>query len=306
MARYVLKRLLYMVITLFFIATATFFLMHAVPGDPFELPRETPPEVRARLMEKYGLDQPVFKQYLIYMKNLLQGDFGISMKYKGQSVAGRVASGMPNSAVVGFGGIIVGCIVGVVFGILAALNNGKTFDYLIIILAIVGVSIPNFVFASLLQRVFGVQLRVLPITGWGGVKFAILPIAAACMQNIAFYARMLRSSMLDVLNQDYMYTARSKGLSEGEVIRRHALRNSILPLVTSLGPMFAGALTGNFVIERIFNIPGIGTALVVAIQTTDYTMIMGLTVIFSFITVFAYFLVDILYGLVDPRIRVAE
>jgi oligopeptide transport system permease protein len=304
--RYILKRFIYMIITLYLIATATFFLMHLVPGDPFALPRETPPEVRARLNEKYGLDQPVHKQYLIYMKNLLHGDFGISMKYKGQSVLGKVTKGIPNSAIIGFGGILIGCLIGIIFGIYAALNNGKTFDYLIIVLAIVGVSVPNFVFASLLQRVFGVQLRILPVTGWGGLRYAILPIAAASMQNIAYYARMLRSSMLDVLHQDYIYTARSKGLTESEVIRKHAFRNSVLPLVTSLGPMCAGALTGNFVIERIFNIPGIGTALVVAIQNTDYTMIMGLTVIFSFITVFMYFVVDILYGFVDPRIRVAK
>lgn len=306
MKKYVIKRFIYMIITLYMIATGTFFLMHLVPGDPFALPRETPPEVRAKLKQKYGLDQPIYKQYFIYMKNMLQGDFGISMKYKGQSVLGKVAKGMPNSAIVGFGGILIGCLIGIIFGIYAALNNGKTFDYLIILLAIIGVSIPNFVFASLLQRIFGVGLKVLPVTGWGGLKYLILPIAAASMQNIAYYARMLRSSMLDVLNQDYIYTARSKGLGKSEVIRKHALRNSVIPLVTSLGPMCAGALMGNFVIERIFNIPGIGMALIRAIQNTDYTMIMGLTVIFSFITVFMYFIVDILYGIVDPRIRVAK
>lgn len=306
MKRYILKRFISMIITLYLIATGTFFLMHLVPGDPFALPRETPPEVRANLIQKYGLDQPVYQQYFIYMKNILKGDFGISMKYKGQSVIGKVTAGIPKSAIIGFGGIFIGCMIGIVFGIYAALNNGKTFDYLIIVLAIIGVSVPNFVFGSLLQRIFGVELRLLPVAGWGSLKYLILPIAAASMQNIAYYARMLRASMLDVLNQDYVYTARSKGLGKGEVIGKHVLRNSVLPLVTSLGPMCAGALTGNFVIERIFNIPGIGKALIVSIQNTDYTMIMGLTVIFSFITVFMYFIVDIVYGIVDPRIRVSK
>lgn len=306
MGIYILKRFVSMIITLFTIATITFFLMHSLPGDPFALPRETPEEVRTNLEAKYGLDKPVMTQYAIYMKNLLHGDFGISMKYKGQSVIGKVQDGIPKSAVVGFGGIIAGCFVGILFGIIAALNRGRGFDYLIIVIAIIGVSVPSFVFASLLQYAFAVKIPIFKVAGWGGLVFIVLPITAAMMQNMAFYARMLRSSMLDVLNQDYVFTARSKGLLKGEVITKHVVRNSLLPLVTSLGPMFAGAITGNFVIEKIFNIPGIGQALIIAIQNTDYTMIMGLTIIFSFITVFMYFVVDIVYGLVDPRIRIAK
>ncbi|NQT57838.1 MAG: ABC transporter permease [Bacteroidetes bacterium] len=304
MGKYIAKRFISMLITLLVIVTITFFLMHAVPGDPFSLPRETPPEVRANLEAKYGLDKPLFQQYVIYLGNLVKGDFGISMKYKGQSVIGKVADGMPESFIIGFGGVIIGGIVGMILGIFAALKRGRGFDYFIILLAIIGVSVPNFVFGSLLQFIFGVKARILPVAGWGSMKFIILPIAAATMQNVAFYARMLRTSMLDVLNQDYISTAVSKGLSRGEVIRKHVLRNSILPLVTSLGPMLAGVLMGNFVIEKIFNIPGIGQAFIIAIQNTDYTMIMGLTVIFSTITVMLYFIVDILYGVVDPRIKV--
>ena len=306
MGIFILKRFGAMMVTLFLITTVTFFLMHSIPGDPFALPRETPKEVRDTLAQKYGLDKPVFEQYLVYLKNLLKGDLGVSMKYRGQSVTDKVASGIPKSALIGLLGVFVGCLIGGVFGIFAALNRGRGFDYFIILLAIIGVSVPNFVFGSVLQYYFGVKLQILPIAGWKGLPFVILPIAAASMQNVAFYARMLRTSMLDVLNQDYIFTAKSKGLGRSEIIQRHVLRNSVLPLVTSLGPMMAGVLMGNFVIERIFNIPGIGQALIVAIQNTDYTMIMGLTIIFATITVFMYFLVDILYGLVDPRIRVTS
>jgi len=304
MGRYIFHRFLSMLVTLWVIVTITFFLMHAIPGDPFALSRETPPEVRKNLEAKYGLDKPLVTQYLLYIGRLLRGDFGISMKYKGQSVLGKVMKGMPNSSVVGFGGVFIGCLIGGILGIFAALYRGRGFDYFIILLAIIGVSVPNFVFGSLLQFFFGVKWQTFPVAGWGSAKYVVLPIAAACMQNIAFYARMLRTSMLDVLHQDYVHTAVSKGLSQSEVIRRHVLRNSILPLVTSLAPMCAGILMGNFVIERIYNIPGIGQAFIVAIQNSDYTMIMGLTVIFAFITIFLYFIVDILYGIVDPRIRI--
>ncbi|MCH4886349.1 ABC transporter permease [Acidaminobacter sp. JC074] len=306
MRDFVIRRFISMIITLFVIATVTFFLMHAIPGDPFSLPRETPQEIRDNLEEKYGLNKPILEQYFIYLKNILKGDFGISMKYKGTSVVDKVTSGIPKSAVIGFGGIFVGCTIGILLGIVAALNRGKGFDYLIIILAILGVSIPSFVMASLLQYAFAVKIPLFKVAGWGGLEYMILPIFSAAMMNIAFYARILRSSMLDVLNQDYIYTARSKGLYKNEVIRKHVLRNSLLPLVTSLGPMCAGAITGNFVIEKIFNVPGIGQSLIIAIQNSDYTMIMGLTIIFAFITIVMYFLVDIIYGLVDPRIRLAK
>lgn len=306
MLRYTLKRFLSMLVTLFLVATVTFFLMHAVPGQPFELTRETPDSVRQALEAKLGLDKPLIEQYFIYMRNLLHGDFGISMKYKGQSIIGEVTSGMPISAVIGFGGVLVGCIIGAVLGAVAALKNKGAVDYIVIILAILGVSVPNFVFGSLIQRYFAVEWKLFPIQGWKTWQCAILPIMAAAFTNIAYYARMLRSSMLDVMGQDYIYTARSKGLSEAQVVRGHMLRNSFLPLVTSLGPMCAGVLTGNFVIEKIFNIPGIGQSMILAIQNTDYTMIMGLTIIFAFISIVCYFLVDIVYGLVDPRIRIAK
>ena len=297
--RYTGKRFLSMILTLFLIATLTFFLMNAVPGDPFQLERDTPKIIRDTLNAKYGLDKSTFERYVIYMGNLL------SMKFRGQSVVGQVTKTMPVSAVIGLGGVLVGVVIGVIFGIIAALKNGKTFDYFIIIAAIIGVSIPNFVFATLFQRFFAVDLRLLPVAGYKGLAYLVLPILAAAMQNIAYYARMLRSSMLDVLNQDYMLTAESKGLTRRRVIFKHALRNSLLPLVTSFGPMLAGVLTGNFVIEKIYNIPGIGQALIMAIQGFDYMMIMGLTIMFSFITVVMYFIVDILYGVVDPRIRVS-
>lgn len=305
MLKYTLRRVASMIITLFLIATLTFFLMNAVPGDPFALDRDTPQVIRDALNQKYGLDKPVFERYLIYMGNLLKGDFGMSMKFKGQTVVDKVVTTMPVSMRVGLGGVLLGVIIGVIFGIVAALNNGKTFDFVVIIAAIIGVSIPNFVFATLFQRLFGVDLKLLPVFGYKGFSYLILPIFAAAMQNIAFYARMLRSSMLDVMNQDYITTAQSKGLTRRSVIFRHTLRNSLLPLVTSFGPMLAGVLTGNFVIEKIFGIPGIGNAMIMAIQGSDYMMIMGLTIMFGFISVVLYFVVDILYGIVDPRIRIS-
>ncbi|MCK9288290.1 MAG: ABC transporter permease [Sphaerochaetaceae bacterium] len=306
MGKYVVKRFLSMLLTMFIIATLTFFLMNAVPGDPFALERDTPEVIRQSLEQKYGLDKPLMERYVVYLANILKGDFGMSMKFKGQSVVGTVQRTMPISAIVGLGGVLIGVIVGVIFGIIAAIKNKGTFDYLVIIIAILGVSIPNFVFATMFQRLFAVELRLLPAAGYRGFKYLVLPIFAASMQNIAFYARMLRSSMLDVLNQDYIVTARSKGLTKKTIIIRHTLRNSILPLVTSFGPMLAGVLTGNFVIERIFGIPGIGQSMIGAIQSSDYMMIMGLTILFSFITILMYFIVDILYGIVDPRIRVAK
>lgn len=306
MLKYVGKRFISMVVTLLLVATVTFFLMHMVPGEPFEVTRETPESVRVALEEKYGLDKPVLEQYLSYMGNLLQGDFGISMKYKGQSVTGEVAEGMPISALIGFMGVLIGCMIGGVLGAIAALKNKGFADYVVIIIAILGVSVPNFVFGSLIQRYFAVQWKVFPIQGYKGIEYMVLPILAAAFTNVAFYARMLRTSMLDVMRQDYIYTAKSKGLCQHEIVGRHMLRNSMLPLVTALGPMCAGVLTGNFVIEKIFNIPGIGQSMITAIQNSDYTMIMGLTIIFSFISVICYFIVDIVYGFVDPRIRIAK
>ncbi len=304
MLRYTAKRFVSMILTLFLIATATFFLMNAIPGDPFALETDTPQVIRDSLNQQYGLDKPLFERYLIYMENLIHLDFGESMKIRGLSVTEKVADTMPVSAMVGLGGVIVGVVIGIIFGIIAALKNGKTFDYIVIIAAILGVSIPNFVFATILQRLFAVTIPIFPVVGYQGWEYLVLPIMAAAMQNIAFYARMLRSGMLDVMSQDYILTAESKGLSRKKVVMRHVLRNSILPLVTSFGPMIAGVLTGNFVIEKTFNIPGIGNAMILAIQGSDYMMIMGLTVIFSTISVFMYFVVDILYGIVDPRIRV--
>ncbi len=305
MLKYTLKRFVSMIVTLFLITTLTFFLMNAVPGDPFALDRDTPEVIRVSLNHQYGLDKPIMERYVTYMGKLLQGDFGMSMKFKGQTVVDKVAKTMPVSAKVGLGGVLLGVLIGVIFGIIAAIYNGKTFDYLVIVVAIIGVSVPNFVFATLFQRLFGVTLEVLPIFGYKSFSYLILPIFAAAMANIAFYARMLRSSMLDVMNQDYIVTAESKGLSRKSIIIKHTLRNSLLPLVTSFGPMLAGVLTGNFVIEKIFGIPGIGNAMIMAIQGSDYMMIMGLTIMFSMITVFLYFVVDILYGIVDPRIRLS-
>lgn len=304
MLRYTIKRFISMIITLFMIITITFFMMHAIPGDPFALDRETPPVIKENLNKKYGLDKSVPEQYVIYLQNLAKGNLGESMVYKGQTANQKIANGIGASATIGFGGIIVGVTVGCLLGICAALHRGKKIDVMIIILAIVGVSVPSFVYGSLFQFIFGVKLKVLPVLGWGSAIALIAPIMAASLTNIAFFSRMLRTSMLDVMNQDYVLTAQSKGLNGREVISRHVLRNSMMPLVTAIGPMMAGALTGSFVIEKIFNIPGIGQHMIIAIQNNDYFMIMGLTIFSAGISIVLIFAVDILYGLIDPRIRI--
>lgn len=304
MIRYTIKRFISMLITLFLVTTFTFFLMHTAPGDPFSLDRDTPAIVKENLEKKYGLDKPLGEQYIIYLKNLLKGDLGESMVYKGQTVNDKIESGLMPSVTIGVGGIILGVIIGIVFGIVAALYRGRGLDYVVILTAILGVSVPSFVFGSLIQYVCGVKLQILPVAGWGTLVCTIAPIIAAMMGNMAFFARTLRSSMLDVLHQDYVTTAISKGLSRREVITGHVLRNSLLPLVTAVGPMTAGAFMGSFVIEKIFNVPGLGQHLVIAIQNNDYMMIMGLTIFFAAIMVFFLFLGDLLYGVVDPRIRI--
>lgn len=303
MLRYTLKRVGVSIITLWVIVTVTFFLMNAIPGDPFTDQKRIPPEIMEKLEKKYGLDQPLVVQYGRYLKNLLKGDLGISMKYKNRSVNDIIEEGFKVSAQVGLMSLVVGATLGILFGIIAALQRGKFFDYFVIIIAVIGVSVPSFVFAALFQYVFGVKLKWFPVARWGTPAHYVMPVLALGIRQIAYIARMMRTSMLDVLSQDYVRTAKAKGLSRIAVTWKHTIRNAILPIVTILGVSIAGVVVGSFVIESIFAIPGIGKHFVQSITHQDYTLIMGTTVFYAAILIVMMFVVDIVYGLVDPRIR---
>ena len=303
MVKYTLKRLLMAVVTLWVIITMTFVLMHAIPGNPFADEKRIQPEIMANLNAKYGLDKPLIEQYGIYMPNLVRGDFGVSLKYQNRTVNSLIAQGFPVSMTLGAAACLIGIGIGILFGIIAGINRGRLPDYAVIILSILGVSVPSFVFASIFQYIFGAKLQWAPVAGWGAPVFLILPTLALGLRMIAYIARMMRTSMLDVLSQDYIKTARAKGLTEGQVIRRHTIRNAITPIITVAGVMVAGTLVGSFVIENIFNIPGMGKYLVNAVKDSDYTVILGMTAFYAMILVAVTFVVDILYVIVDPRVK---
>lgn len=303
MARYFVKRLFMAILTLWLILTATFIMMKSIPGDPFANEKMILPEIRANMEAKYGLDKPLFEQYVTYMNNLLHGDFGISFKYKGRSVNEIIATGFPVSAALGLSACAVGLALGIIFGILAAVKRGKWPDYLVIIISILGVSVPAFVFGSLFQYVFAVKLKWFPVAGWGTFAAFVLPTLALGLRMIAYIARMMRTSMLDVMSQDYIKTAKAKGLSGASIIWKHAFRNAVMPIITVSGSMIASTMVGSFVMENIFNIPGMGKYLVNAVKDSDYTMIMGMTAFYAIIMIVTMFLVDVVYMLVDPRVK---
>jgi oligopeptide transport system permease protein len=280
--------------------------MHSIPGDPFTDEKKIPAEIMEKMMQKYGLDQPLIVQYGKYLKNLLRGDLGDSMKYKNRSVNSMLKEGFPVSAKIGLLAVAISAVLGVTFGIIAALNRGKFFDFFVIILAVIGVSVPSFVFAALFQYVFGVKLQWFPVARWGTPAHYVMPVLALALGNIAYMARMMRTSMLDVLSQDYIRTAKAKGLSKFAVTWKHTIRNAILPIVTILGVSIAGILVGSYVVEGIFAVPGIGKYFVQSITQQDYTLIMGTTIFYAVILVVMMYLIDLVYGLVDPRIRIED
>ncbi|MGF7057344.1 ABC transporter permease [Brassicibacter mesophilus] len=303
MLRYTLKRGLIALITIWVIITITFFLMHSIPGDPFTSEKRIPPEIMENLKKKYGLDQPLIVQYGKYLQNLLRGDLGDSMKYKTRTVNEMLATSFPVSAKLGLWSVGLGAGLGILFGIIAALNRGKTFDYFVIVLAVIGVSVPNFVFAALFQYWFAAKLGWFPVARWGTAIHYVLPVSALGFGMIAYIARMMRTSMLDVLGQDYVRTAKAKGLSRAVVTWKHTIRNAILPIVTILGVMIAGVVVGSFVVESIFAVPGMGKYYVQSIKQNDYTLILGTTIFYAIILVIMMYIIDLFYGVVDPRIR---
>ncbi len=307
MLKYVSKRLLYMIITLWVVITITFFLMHAMPGDPLaSLARELPPQVKANYYAKYGLDKSVPQQYVLFLKNLCRGDLGESLKYPGRSVTDTIAKHAPVSGRLGIQAIAIGVIVGIVLGIIAAFKRNRWPDHLVMFIAILGVCLPSFVLAALLQYILSVKFELFPTAGWGTGKHTVLPTIALCFGSIATYARYMRSSVLDVINQDYILTAKAKGISEFNLIIKHIIRNAIIPAITILAPQIANIFAGSFVIESIFAIPGLGSNLVDSINNRDFSMIMGLTIFYCALYIISLLIVDILYGIVDPRIRLSD
>lgn len=307
MGKYILKRVGIMLLTLLVIITLTFFVIRAVPGDPLaSMARNLPEQVKINFYAKYGLDQPLFVQYIKFLKNFIfHFDLGESLVYPGRTVMENIAMFSPVSARLGFQAITCGFVAGISCGILAAFKRNSWPDFLVMFLAILGVSIPSFVTASLLQYNFTVKFMLLPTTGWGETRHTILPTLALCFGSIATYARYMRANVLDVLHQDYILTAKAKGVSNFALIWKHVIRNAILPAITILGPQIAGIFVGSFVIEKIFAIPGFGYNYVSAIQNRDFSMILGQTIFFATLYIFALLIVDLLYGVVDPRIRLA-
>ncbi|MBJ1156522.1 ABC transporter permease [Enterococcus faecium] len=304
--KYVLKRVFFMIITLWLIATITFFLMQLLPGTPYTNQERLSPETIEMLNKQVGLDKPVIVQYGIYISNLLQGDFGISFQFKNQPVAHLLAGRIGPSLQLGLQAIIFGTVLGTILGTISAMKQNTWADTSSTLVAILGRSIPNFVFAVLLQYIFAIKLQVLPIAKWDGFVYTILPTIALAMSPLADSARFIRTEMVEVLHSDYVELAKAKGLSRWEIAFKHGLRNSLIPLMTLLGPLAVALMTGSLVVENIFAIPGIGEQFVKSITTNDYPTIMAVTILYSFMLIFVILIVDLLYGLVDPRIRVSE
>ena len=304
--KYVLKRVFFMIITLWLIATITFFLMQLLPGTPYTNQERLSPETIEMLNKQVGLDKPVIVQYGIYLSNLLQGDFGISFQFKNQPVAHLLAGRIGPSLQLGLQAIIFGTVLGTILGTISAMKQNTWADTSSTLVAILGRSIPNFVFAVLLQYIFAIKLQVLPIAKWDGFVYTILPTIALAMSPLADSARFIRTEMVEVLHSDYVELAKAKGLSRWEIAFKLGLRNSLIPLMTLLGPLAVALMTGSLVVENIFAIPGIGEQFVKSITTNDYPTIMAVTILYSFMLIFVILIVDLLYGLVDPRIRVSE
>ncbi|MEG0019998.1 MAG: ABC transporter permease [Oscillospiraceae bacterium] len=305
MWKYILKRIAISLATVIVLITAVFFLVRLMPGDPFSSEKMTP-EVKANMEAYYGFDKPLPVQYAKYIGNLLHGDLGYSMKYSNQTVNDLIKATFPYSADLGIRAIVFALSFGLVLGVVAARNRGKKLDFACIIIAIIGTSVPDFIMGSLLQYTFGVKWGLLPIAQYKGFEYTILPSIAVGFYTLASVSRFMRSSMLDVISQDYIKTARSKGISEFRITWKHQIRNAIMPIITMMGPMVASVLTGTFVIEAMFVVPGMGKYYVESIQTQDYTVVLGITVFYGIFLVTANMIVDILYGIVDPRVRLAE
>ncbi|MBQ7732808.1 MAG: ABC transporter permease [Synergistaceae bacterium] len=303
MSKYIFRRVTSSLLTLFVIITITFFMMRAIPGGPFTDEKAVPQFVMEKINARYGLDQPLMTQYGKYLWNVLQLDLGPSYRYEGMTVNEIIANSFPASFMVGGIALVLALLVGIPAGIISALKHGKWQDRLAMILATLGVTVPNFVIAAILVYIFAWQLGLVTVGFWEGLPTAVLPAVTLAGYPAAFISRLVRSGMLEVLNQDYIRTAYSKGLSERRVIYVHALKNAIIPVITYLGPLTAGILTGSFVVEQVFGVPGLGTFFVTSITNRDYTTIMGVTIFYSALLVAFNLLADLLLVIIDPRIK---
>ena len=305
MFRFLLRRLMVAVPTLFLVVTAAFFMMRAAPGNPFDSDRKLPPEVERSIMAKYGMDRPLGEQYVAYVSNVLHGDLGPSLKYKDKSVAELISEGLPTSAVIGLSALTLACLVGIGLGIIAALRQNQMIDNVTMAIAVLGVCIPTFVTAPLLVLVFAAKLGWLPTAGLNGIRSLILPVTVLALPQIAIISRLTRAGMIEVLRSNYIRTARAKGLSEVRIVLRHGLRAAILPLVSSLGPACAGLLTGSLVIEKIFSLPGLGKSFVIGALQRDYTVVMGVVIVYAGLILLLNLLADIAYAMLDPRVKLS-
>ena len=311
MIKYIGKRLLYAFLTLVVLVALTFFMMRLLPGDPFVGEKAIPETTLKALNVKYGLDKPMFVQLLMYIRNICKGDLGISMYYN-RPINAVIAQAFPYSFDLGMRSLIFATITGILLGVVAAVKRGTKWDTLAMLFAVIGVSVPSFIIGALLQYFLGLKLfqwtgiKFFPITGWNSAVSKLLPSFALSFSSLATVSRLMRTSMLDTLGQDYIKTAKSKGLSQKKIIWKHAVRNAIMPVITVLGPIAAAVLTGAFVVENIFAIPGMGKFFVISIQNRDYTMISGVTLFYGAFLVIANLIVDLLYGFIDPRVKLAD
>ena len=304
MGRYIIRRLLFLIPVLFFISIITFSLAHAVPGGPFDREKRLPAEVIANLEKFYGLDKPVWRQYVDYMGGILtRFDFGPSYRSRGRGVNDIFAAHLPVSAQLGLVALTISLLMGVPLGIIGALKQNTLWDYASMALAVFGISVPSIVLGPLLILIFALTLKWFPVAGWGTPAQLVLPALALGLHDSAIIARLTRASMLQVIREDYIRTARAKGLSERVVMVRHALKNAFIPVATILGPLFAALVTGTFIVEQIFAIPGLGKYFVTSITNRDYPVVMGTILLYAFILVLANLAVDITYAFLDPRIR---
>lgn len=306
MIQYISKKCILFVLSLFIVTTATFFLMHAIPGDPFTQDKAMPEEILKAMYQHYGLDRPLFFQYLSYLKGLAIGDLGPSFKYQGRTVNEIIAQGFPVSLTLGLEALFISIGAGISIGAIAAWKYQRWQDHLMMLVAILGLSIPSFIFATFLQYLLAMKLDLFPIARWGSFSHTILPAISLAVLPTACIARLTRSNMIEVFQYDYIQTAKAKGLNSATIITRHVLRNALLPVITFLGPLTASILTGSFAIEKIFGIPGLGQWFVVSIANRDYTVIMGTTIFYSAILMFCVFVVDLLYCMIDPRIKLQD
>jgi oligopeptide transport system permease protein len=305
MLAYTVRRLFIAIPTLLLIITLSFAMVRIAPGGPFDAERNLPPEIMANLEKAYHLDKPLGEQYVRYLAGIVRGDFGPSYRYRDFTVTELIRTGFPVSLRLGSLAILLGLIIGLCLGCIAAVRQNSHLDYCLMGMAMTGITVPNFIMAPILTLIFGVYLHWLPVGGWGNgaLKNMVLPVAALALPQIAYIARLTRGSMVEVLRSDYIRTARAKGLPERLILTRHALKGALLPVVTYLGPATAGIITGSVVIEQIFDLPGIGRYFVQGALNRDYTLVMGVVIFFSILIIVLNLLVDIAYGFLDPKIR---